>query len=578
MAEDGKIIYQVEVKSDNAVSEAKAGGERAGQAFSSAGKTHGGIFQQVMVGAARAVGEAFIQMAGKAIDGVKQIAQAGIEFNSKMETYQTAFTTLIGDADAAAAAIEQIRADAAATPFDVDSLVSANQALLATGMSADKARGDIMNLANAIAATGGGSAELSRMASNMQQIQNTGKATAMDIRQFANAGINIYGLLADSMGITTEQAAEMDVTYEQLSEAFAHAAEAGGMYEGAMEAQSQTFEGRMSTLKDNVQQLEGALTQDLFSSLSGDLLPQLQEWVGTLLEAAQTGGIEGAWTAAKEILSGLVTSFIEGLPDMIATGTQLLVGFIDGLANGTPGVINTIGHILAALLSAIWQNLPALLAAGVRLIDSIITGMLTLAGEFLQPITDGIQRMGEAISSAIAAARQWGADIIQNLIDGIRSKISELVAAVSEVAGKVKDFLGFSEPEEGPLSDFHTYAPDMMNLFASGIEGNKIVVTHAIEDAFNLAPAIEGAAFSGVSPAAYVSDRMSAAAGYAPDTGDRLSSLTQVVSDGFQGIGNGSASGTRVAIFNVNGREFMRATFEDQQTVVNEHGVSLIVT
>lgn len=578
MAEDGKIIYQVEVKSDNAVSEAKAGGERAGQAFSSAGQTHGSIFQQVMTGAARAVGEAFVQMAAKAIDGVKQIAQAGIDFNSKMETYQTAFTTLIGDADAAAAAIEQIRADAAATPFDVDSLVSANQALLATGMSADQARDDVLNLANAIAATGGGSAELQRMAANMQQIQNTGKATAMDIRQFANAGINIYGLLADSMGITTEQAAEMDVTYEQLSEAFAHAAESGGMYEGAMEAQSQTFEGRMSTLKDNVQQLEGALTEDLFSTISGDLLPQLQEWVGTLLEAAQSGGIEGAWTAAKEILSGLVTSFIEGIPDMVATGTQLLVSFIDGLASGSPGVLSTIGQILSALLSAIWQNLPALLAAGVRLIDSIITGMLTLAGEFLKPVTDGLKSIGDAFVQAWEEAKTWGSDLIQNIIDGIKQKWEDLKQLVSDVAGSIKEFLGFSEPEKGPLSDFHTYAPDMMRLFASGIEGNKILVTHAIEDAFNLAPAIEQTAFAGVSPASYVSDRMSAAAGYAPAAGDQLSSLTQVVSDGFQGIGNGSSSGTRTAILNVNGKEFARAIFEDQQTVANDHGVSLIVT
>ena len=575
MAEDGKIIYQVEVKSDNAVQEAKRGGEEAGQAFSSAGKTHGGIFQQVMTGAARAVGEAFVQMAGKAINGVKQIAQAGIEFNSKMETYQTAFTTLIGDADAAAAAIEQIRADAAATPFDVDSLVSANQALLATGMSADQARSDIMNLANAIAATGGGSAELSRMAANMQQIQNTGKATAMDIRQFANAGINIYGLLADSMGITTEEAAKMDVTYEQLSEAFAHAAEAGGMYEGAMEAQSQTFEGRMSTLKDNVQQLEGALTEDLFSRVSGDLLPQLQEWVGTLLEAAQTGGIEGAWTAAKEILSGLVNSFIEDIPTLIDTGMELLVGLMDGMSSAAPGIISTIGHILAALLTAIWEHLPELLAAGVRLIDSIITGMASLAGEFLQPVAEGLAQIGQAFAEAWEAARQWGSDLIQNLIDGIRAKIADLVATISEVAGKVKSFLGFSEPEEGPLSDFHTYAPDMMDLFASGIEGNKVVVTHAIENAFDLAPAIEGAAFSGASPAAYVSDRMRANAGVPADSG--AGSIAQSISDGFQNFGQTGSGGIHTAIFNVNGREFARATFNDYQAVANDHGVSLII-
>jgi hypothetical protein len=147
----------------------------------------------------------------------------------------------------------------------------------------------------------------------------------MDIRQFANAGINIYGLLADSLGVSVEKAAEMDVTYEQLTAAFAKAAEAGGAYEGALEAPSQTFNGRMSTLKDNALQLAGALTEDLFNQLSGNALPQVMEWLATLLEAAQTGGIEGAISAAKSILGNLITSLMEQLPQLIQTGDNVLV-------------------------------------------------------------------------------------------------------------------------------------------------------------------------------------------------------------------------------------------------------------
>ena len=60
---------------------------------------------------------------------------------------------------------------------------------------------------------------LQRMAVNMQQIKNVGKASALDIKQFAYAGIDIYGLLADSMGITREEAAQLDVTYDMLSTA-----------------------------------------------------------------------------------------------------------------------------------------------------------------------------------------------------------------------------------------------------------------------------------------------------------------------------------------------------------------------
>lgn len=527
-----------------------------------------------MVGAARRIGEAFINMAGKAIDGVKQIAQAGIEFNSKMETYQTAFTTLIGDADAAAAAIAQIREDAAKTPFDVDSLTAANQALLATGMDAGKARDDVLNLANAIAATGGGSAELSRMAANMQQIRNTGKATAMDIRQFANAGINIYGLLADSLGVTTEKAAEMDVTYEQLAEALAHAAEEGGMYEGALEAQSETFAGRISTLKDNATQLAGVLTEDLFSTLSVDALPMVQEWVATILEAAQTGGIEGAISAAKEILNNLITSFIEGLPDMLDTGLTMIESFISGIGQGDGHVAEQIGTILLTILTKIIEHLPKLLEAGKNLIDHMIQGMGSVIDKLVEPIQDGIENILTKWQEAIDNAKQWGADLIQSLIDGIKSKISAIGDAIGGVASTIRARIHFSEPDVGPLSDFSTYAPDMMKLFASGIEGNAVLVTHAIDNAFDIGPAIDDAVMSSFSPAAYASGQI-AASSFMP--ADNVSGISQAVSDGLQGIGQ-MGSGVKTAILNVNSREFARAIFEDQQIVTNDHGMSLIVT
>ena len=376
MGEDGKVIYKVVIDDNGVESSAEQAGNKAGAGVEKGARRGTGMFKEMMIGAARAIGEAFVQMAAKAVKGVEQIAKAGIEFNAKMETYRTAFTTLIGDADKAAAAIEQIRKDAASTPFDVDSLTAANQALLATGMDAERARKDVLNLANAIAATGGGSAELSRMAANMQQIRNTGKATAMDIRQFANAGINIYGILADSMGVTVEKAAEMDVTYEQLTKAFEKAASAGGAYAGAMEAQSQTFKGRISTLKDNVTQLAGALTEDLFSQLSNRGLPLVMGWVATLLEAAQTNGIKGAIEAAKTILSGLLDTFLDGLPQMLNTGLQLLTNLLTGITNSLPRVHEVIMQVLMALLQAILDNLPEIMEAGLQLLTALLNGII----------------------------------------------------------------------------------------------------------------------------------------------------------------------------------------------------------
>ena len=488
MAEDGKIVYKVVINDDGVVERVENVGNAAGAALEKSANEHGGAFKEIMTGAARQIGAAFVEMAGKAVDGVKQIVANGIEFNAQMEQYQTAFTTLLGDADAAAEAMAKIREDAARTPFNVESLTQANQALISAGLSADKARADVNNLANAIAATGGGSAELSRMAANMQQIQNVGKATAMDIRQFANAGINIYGLLADSMGITAKEAAELDVTYEQLSEALAHAAEAGGMYEGAMEAQSQTFQGRLSTLQDNIAQLEGALTEDLFSKLSDTALPMVQDWIATLLEAAETGGIEGAFEAAKGILKELVNSLIDGLPDMLDAGFTLLENLLNGIdAASTAEALTTIAKVIGKILEAIGKHLPLLLEAGLMACASLLDGFVqALTGystqELWQAFTDLIAEIGDKFMQLKDDALSWGRDMIDNFIGGIRDRAAALWDTVTDLAQGLRDFLGFSEPKRGPLSNFHTFAPDMMDLYAQGIKQNTPKVTRQVDD------------------------------------------------------------------------------------------------
>ena len=435
MGEDGKIIYKVVIDDADAASEGEAAGRKAGDGVERGASRGTGAFKEMMLGAARAIGEAFVEMAAKAVQGVEQIAKAGIEFNAKMETYQTAFTTLIGDADQAAAAIERIRQDAASTPFDVDSLTSANQALLATGMDAEKARGDVMNLANAIAATGGGSAELSRMAANMQQIRNTGKATAMDIRQFANAGINIYGILGDYLGISAKKAAELDVTYEQLTGAFAHAAEAGGMYAGALEAQSQTFNGRMSTLKDNALQLAGALTEDLFNKLSGEGLPMVMDWVATLLEAAQTGGIEGAIAAAKDILSNLLQTFLDSLPSLLDTGLTMLESIIGGITEAIPKIIEVGQYLVITLLTALVNHAPQLITAGLKLLTTLATSLFDMRDTLLDTAVNLVMTLVKGLIDNAPELLMAAAELIATLLYGILTEIPHIVTAIFTLIG-----------------------------------------------------------------------------------------------------------------------------------------------
>ena len=128
---------------------------------------------------------------------------------------------------------------------------------------------------------------------------------------------------------------------------------------------------------------------------------------------------------------------------------------------------------------------------------------ITSAGQMLQDkIVGFFGNVGDTIKGIVSAAGNWGRDLIQNFIDGVMAKWYALRDTISSVAQTVKDFLGFSEPKKGPLSDFHTYAPDMMQLFAKGIKDNEKLVSDQINSSLSLPDTASGS-FGGGSMNSY---------------------------------------------------------------------------
>nr|DAH95089.1 MAG TPA: tail tape measure protein [Bacteriophage sp.] len=235
-----------------------------------------------------------------ALSGAKQFVSMGIEYNAQIESYRVGLTNMLGDAEAANAAMAAIQEDAARTPFSVDSLTQANQLLISAGENAEYSRKVIMALGDAVSATGGGNTELSRMAANLQQIANVGKASAIDIKQFAYAGINVYQVLADYTGKSVQEVQNMTISYDLLSEALIAASEEGGRYYNAMDTQSQTMNGRVSTLKDNVSQLAGLMTGDLSSGI-GVVISNLNDMTVAAIDAYKTDGWAGLGNAILDL-------------------------------------------------------------------------------------------------------------------------------------------------------------------------------------------------------------------------------------------------------------------------------------
>lgn len=272
----------------------------------------------------------FSKLHSAALAAAKSLIQSGIEYNAQIESYRVGLTNMLGDAQAANEAMAAIQEDAARTPFSVDSLTQANQLLISAGENAEYSRKVIMALGDAVSATGGGNAELSRMSANLQQIANVGKASAIDIKQFAYAGINVYQVLADYTGKTVQEVQNMTISYDLLSKALIAASEEGGRYYNAMDTQSQTMNGRVSTLKDNVSQLAGLLTGDLSSGI-GVAIGKLNDMVVAAQEAYKLDG----WSGLIGKITGLTTVI-----DKAKSSAVGLKAVFDALKSGEIGVFH----------------------------------------------------------------------------------------------------------------------------------------------------------------------------------------------------------------------------------------------
>lgn len=217
-----------------------------------------------------------------------------------------------------------------------------------------------------------------------------------------------------------------------------------------------------------------------------------------------------------EMVRALASGVIKALPDIIKTVPQIIINFADTINDNMPKILKTgmeiIGELALGLVKAIpviLQNLPKIIEAivktimafdwlklGVNVIKNFGSGIKSMANGLKEFIVNCFNGGIEYIKSLPKMALEWGKDLIKNFIKGIQDKLANLTGTITGIASKIKKLLGFSEPEEGPLSDFHTYAPDMMELFAKGIRDNADLVSDAAARAFNLQPTIAAASGS----------------------------------------------------------------------------------
>lgn len=320
-----------------------------------------------------------------------------------------------------------------------------------------------------------------------------------------------------SRGLTSEFLPGIKTTMDGLAELFT------GNNEAGLGLISQGIDNLLGSLTEQLprfMEIGLGIVESLATALI-DNLPKLAETaIPIITELAKhlIQNLPKIIEAGTEILFALIDGIIDALPELIPAvvevtltivekltepdtlmklidaAFQIIGAVAEGLIKALPTLIEKVPQIMGNLLKAILEFLPQLLESGTKLVVELAKGLLQGIGDVVKAIGDVLGKIRDAIHEKIEQAKQWGADLIQNFVGGITSRMSGLMGTVRSIGQGIKNMLGFSEPKEGPLSDFHTYAPDMMQLFAKGIRDNEHLITDQIQRSFSLGPAFTAAA------------------------------------------------------------------------------------
>ena len=205
--------------------------------------------------------------------------------------------------------------------------------------------------------------------------------------------------------------------------------------------------------------------------------------------------VTGNFTKLKEDAANIWNN-IKNAASTIWSGIKQVVGSLaQGLANHVSilfnGLKNTIANIWSAVkntASSAWNGLKNLVSSiasnlkqsAVNAFKAMVSGIGSALSSLGSVVQNGFQSAISFITSLPGKALEWGKDFINGIADGIRSAIGNVVNAVSDVADKIRSFLHFSVPDEGPLTDYESWMPDFMSGLAKGIKKSRGMVKKAV--------------------------------------------------------------------------------------------------
>ena len=517
------------------------------------------------------------QAISNVVDGFKNLVGGAVDYQKSMEYYTTSFTVMTGSADKASETVKKLADIGATTPFDMPQLADATSLLMNFGFNADDAVGSMMMLGDI---SQGNADKLNSITRAYGKMSSAQKVSLEDINMMIDAGFNplqeISEHTGESMQSLYDRISKGKMSVDEITDSMKRSTSEGGKYFKSMDAQSQTLDGRLSTLSDTINSKLGEALQPILKKASDEWIPNITNAIGnmdidsvvsviddiisgvgdlfgfimdngdtiislvagigtammTWKVASMINGVVGAVKAfqvanegasvAQALLNGvmnanpimLVATLLAGLiativtlwntnegfrnavisvwnafKDTVGNAITAVGGFIDNLISwfqALPGRIGTfLGNVISNVQNWASNMVSRAFETGSRFVNGVVSfirGLPSAVWNWLSNTLNNAWNFARQLAQAGANAASglvnnivgkirslpgqlynWGVDMVKGIANGIRNAIHHVTSAVTDVANKIKSFLHFSRPDEGPLAEYESWMPDMVD-------------------------------------------------------------------------------------------------------------------
>ena len=383
-----------------------------------------------------AAGQLIADFAKKAASSLKSVVKSGLDYNAQMESYLTNFKVMLGNEQLAAEKLEEIRKMASSTPFSLSDLTEGTQTLLQFGIAADDTTGVLKQLGDISL---GNADKLQTLVRAYGKMSSAQKVTLENVNMMIDAGFNPLNQICDatgeSMSALYKRISDGKVSFNELEAAVAAATSEGGQFYNGMLEASQTFNGRLSTLKDNVAALTGELTSGLFSAL-GDIIVKANELVVSITEDdAKMAALKetiGVLTAAVVAVTAAVLSYKASMAATTAVtalctaATTAMAAAHKAAAAGATGL-----QVAQAALNTVLSANP---------IGLVVAALAALAAGLVTAYHTS-ETFRSAVDSAFSAIQKTASNVIGSVVDWINELVARIKGAAAAL-GSLKNGLG----------------------------------------------------------------------------------------------------------------------------------------